>query len=69
MKKTRRAAVIIGVPAKAAKSALKRIVENPKRIRDEDEADYQYSMAAIRQGGKQVSAESVLKKYGRRVEG
>jgi hypothetical protein len=49
-------------------SRLRKVVQNPKRIKDEDEADYEYCMAVLRQGGKPVSAESVLRKYGRRVD-
>ncbi len=67
-RKNARQAVIIVVPnGKISRSELDKLARNPKLL-DEDEADYQYSMAAIREGGRPVSAESVLKKYGRRVD-
>jgi hypothetical protein len=67
-KNVARQAVIIVVPnGKISRAELNRLARNPKLL-DQDEADYQYSMAAIREGGKPVSAESVLKKYGRRVD-
>jgi hypothetical protein len=67
-KNAARQAVIIVVPnGKIARSELNRLARNPKLL-NQDEADYQYSMAAIREGGKPVSAESILKKYGRRVD-
>lgn len=67
-KNAARQAVIIVVPnGKIARAELNKLARNPKLL-DQDEADYQYSMAAIREGGKPVSAESILKKYGRRVD-
>jgi hypothetical protein len=67
-RKNARQPVIIVVPnGKISRSELSKLARNPKLL-DEDEADYQYSMAAIREGGRPVSAESVLKKYGRRVD-
>jgi len=39
---------------------------NPARL-DEDEADYQYGVAALREDSRLFSAESVLKRYRRRV--
>ena len=66
MSKTKRTVIIV-VPGKVSRSELKKIAQNPVLL-DDDQADYQYSMAAIREGGKPVSAESILKKYGRRVD-
>lgn len=65
---SRRQAIIIVVPGgKISKAELNKIARTPVEL-DEDEADYQYSMAVLREGGRLVSAESVLKKYGRRVD-
>lgn len=68
-KRTSRQAIIIVVPGgKISKATLNKLVRNPVLL-GEDEADYRYSMAAIRQAkGKSVSAESVLRKYGRHVD-
>ena len=65
---TRRArqTIIVVVPGgKISRSELTKLARNPKLL-DEDEADYQYSMAAIREGGKPVPLSKILKRYGRR---
>jgi hypothetical protein len=65
--KTKLQPVIISVESgRVPLSRLKAVVQNPKRILDEDEADYQYSMAAIRSGGKDISLAALKKKYGYR---
>lgn len=66
MTKANRQAVIIVVPGgRISRAKLNRMAANPKLL-SEDEADYQYSMAVIRQGGKPIPLEKILKKYGRR---
>jgi hypothetical protein len=66
MSKAKTKPVIIVVPGgKISRSKLTALAKNPKRL-DEDEADYQYSTAAIAQGGKPIPLARVLKKYGRR---
>jgi hypothetical protein len=47
-------------------SRLREVARNPKRILDEDEADYQAALASIRKGGKTISLEALLKKHGYR---
>ena len=60
--------IFIVVPGgKISRSELKKITRNPELL-DEDEADYQYSMAALQESRRLVSAESVLRKHGRRVD-
>ncbi len=63
--KTRRQAVLLTVPRRTPISKVRQIIENPVKL-TEDEADYQLSMAAIREGGKPIPLAVVLKKYGRR---
>jgi hypothetical protein len=66
VKTKRHQTVVIVVPSgKSSRSKLNELAKNPKRL-DEDEADYQYSMAAIRAGGKPIPLSKVLKEYGRR---
>jgi len=67
MKRQKRTPVLLTVFRKTPMSKVRKLIQNPVRL-TEDEADYQLSMAAIREGGKSVSAESILKKYGRRVD-
>jgi hypothetical protein len=55
---------IIEVPRKLSLAEVKKIVRNPVLL-SEDEGDYQYSQAAIRQGGKAVQLSKILKRYGR----
>jgi hypothetical protein len=65
--KTKLQPVIISVESgRVPMARLKAAVRNPKRILDEDEADYQYSMASIRSGGKDISLAALKKKYGYR---
>ena len=67
MKKTQELMTVVRGKAKVSQPKVNKVARKPVRS-DEDEADYQYSMAALKEaGGKRVSAESVLKQYGRRV--
>ncbi len=66
MAKTKLRPVIIVVEGgRVPMSRLKAVARNPKRILDEDEADYQYSMASLR-SGKRITLEALLKKHGYR---
>lgn len=61
-----RQSIIVVVPSgKISKAELHKVARNPKLL-DEDEADYQYSIAAIREGGKPIPLSKILKEYGRR---
>lgn len=62
---TRQTIIIVVPGGKISQSELNKIARNPVLL-DEDEADYQYSMAALKEGGKLVPLSKVLKKYGRR---
>jgi len=61
-----RPVIIIVEGGRVPISRLREIAQNPKRIRDEDEADYQAALASIRKGGKTISLEALLKKHGYR---
>jgi hypothetical protein len=64
-RKNARQAVIIVVPnGKISRAQLNKMARNPKLL-DQDEADYQYSMAVLRQGGKDIPLSTILKRYGR----
>ena len=58
MKKTAQRIVAAPGKAKVSRSELKTVVRNPVRV-DEDEADYQYSVAALLEDRRLVSAEAV----------
>ncbi len=64
-RKARQTIIVVVPGGKISQSELNKIVRNPKLL-DEDEADYQYSMAAIREGGKPIPLSKILKRYGRR---
>src|SRR6185436_4220594 len=67
MKKPQELMTVVRGKAKVSPSKVKKVARKPVRL-DEDEADYQYSVAALKEaGGRRISAESVLKQYGRRV--
>jgi hypothetical protein len=63
----KRRRVIVVENGKISMSQLRKLVKNPKRIMDEDEADYQAALASIRASrGKSISLEALKKKYGYR---
>lgn len=64
-KKARQEIIVVVPNGKISQAALNKLVKKPKLL-TEDEADYQYSMAAIRQGGKPIPLSKILKRYGRR---
>ena len=64
-RKARQTIIVVVPGGKISQSELNKIVRNPQLL-DEDEADYQYSMAAIREGGKPIPLSKILKRYGRR---
>ena len=67
MAKTKLQPVIIVVEGgRVPISRLREVARNPKRIMDEDEADYQAAVASIRKGGRTISLEALLKKHGLR---
>lgn len=55
---------VIPPGGKIPKTKLNKIARNLQVL--EDEADYQHSIAAIREGGKPVPLSKILKRYGRR---
>lgn len=65
IKRQKRIPVFLTVPKGTPISKVRKVIQNPVRL-TEDEADYQLSMAAIREGGKDVPLSVVLKRYGRR---
>jgi len=64
-RKARQTIIVVVPGGKISQSELNKIARNAKLL-DEDEADYQYSMAAIREGGKPIPLSKILKRYGRR---
>lgn len=64
-RKVRQAIIVVVPGGKISKVELNKLVRNPKLL-TEDEADYQYSMAVLREPGKDIPLSTILKRYGRR---
>lgn len=63
MKRRKRIPVLLTVPKGTPISKIRKVIQNPVRL-TEDEADYQLSMAAIREGGKDIPLSAILKEFG-----